>query len=76
VRERLQRAVELYEASAAELDLAARHCRVAADHFRTGEVPRGAAHAFAAHGHALRGRETLDEAARLHAAASRVPEAR
>ena len=43
-------AARLYEQAAAELDQAAAHCRVAATHFRGAEVPRGAAHAWAALG--------------------------
>jgi hypothetical protein len=43
-------AARLDEQAAAELDRAAAHCRVAATHFRGAEVPRGAAHAWAALG--------------------------
>jgi hypothetical protein len=34
---------------------------------RDHEVPRGAAHGWAAHGHALRAGALLDEQARVHA---------
>ena len=43
---------------------------MSAQHFRDDERARGAAHAFAAQGHMLNARETLDEAARLHASKS------
>jgi hypothetical protein len=43
-------AARLDEQAAAELDRAAAHCRVAATHFQGAEVPRGAAHAWAALG--------------------------
>jgi hypothetical protein len=64
---RLEQAARLYDRSSEELDLAAGHCRVAAQHFRDGEVPRGAAHAWAARGHLLNARQGLDEQARMHA---------
>ncbi|MGZ8794572.1 MAG: hypothetical protein ACXW0F_08020 [Gaiellaceae bacterium] len=38
--EALESAARLCEEVAAELDLAAQHCRTAARHFRDGEVPR------------------------------------
>lgn len=65
--EELEAAASLFERAADELDLAARHCRTAAGHMRDREVPRGAAHAWAAHGHMLRAGELLDEQARVHA---------
>ena len=70
--ERLERAAALYAAAAEELELAARHCRTAAAHFRDREVPRGAAHAWAALGHIRTAEESLDEQARMHASASRA----
>lgn len=51
-----------------ELESAARHARVAAEHFRDGEVPRGCAHAWAAHGHCLSAQALLNENAQLRAA--------
>jgi hypothetical protein len=42
-----------------DLELAAQHVRVAARHLRVDEVPRSAAHAWAAHGHELAARELL-----------------
>jgi len=50
----LEAAASLFEHAANELELAARHCRTAAGHMRKREVPRGAAHAWAAQGHVLR----------------------
>ena len=70
--ERLAAAAELYERAAGELDLAAAHARRAAEHFRSGEVPRGAAHAWAARGYLLEAEEQLDAQAREHARRSNV----
>jgi hypothetical protein len=50
-QEELERAAQLYEEAAAEFERALGHCRVAAEHFRNGEVPNGTAHAWAARGH-------------------------
>jgi hypothetical protein len=65
--EELEAAASLFEHAADELDQAARHCRTAAGHMRGREVPRGAAHAWAAHGHVLRAGRLLEEQARVHA---------
>jgi hypothetical protein len=67
---RLAAEAQLYEEAAAELDLAAQHCRTAARHFRDGEVPRGAAHGWAAHGHVLEAQGRLREQALRHAKSS------
>ena len=67
---RLEAAAALHNAAADELERAAAHSRVAATHFRNGEIPRGAAHAWAAHGHVLAAQERLGEQARTHAARS------
>jgi hypothetical protein len=67
LNEALELSAELYDAAAAELELAARHCRTAAGHFRNKEVPRGAAHAWAALGHLLEAQESLHRQARQHA---------
>jgi hypothetical protein len=72
--EALDATAKLYDDAASELERAARHCEVAAQHFRGGEVPRGAAHAWAARGHLLEAMTRLDEQAREHARRS-VPEA-
>jgi hypothetical protein len=63
----LEAAAALFERAAGELEQAARHCRTAAGHMRDREVPRGAAHAWAAHGHMLGARSLLEEQARVHA---------
>jgi hypothetical protein len=68
--EALESTARLHEQAAAELDLAAQHCRTAAGHFRSGEVPRGAAHAWAAQGHLLEAAQLLEAQARDHAAHS------
>lgn len=62
-----EEAARLYERAAGELQEAVDHCRVAAQHFRDGVVPRAAAHAWAAHGHLLEAEALLDEQAREHA---------
>jgi hypothetical protein len=63
----LEAAAQLYDDTASELELAAEHCRTAAGHFRDKEVPRGAAHAWAAQGHILEAQERLQQQAREHA---------
>ena len=50
-RARLEEAAGLFDAAAAELEQAAAHARRAGEHFRTGEVPRATAHAWATLGH-------------------------
>jgi hypothetical protein len=72
-RTRLDATAALYEEAAAELERAAGHCRVSAEHFRNGEVPRGAAHAWAAFGHARESLERLERQAREHAGRSSLP---
>ncbi len=72
--EQLEETARLYDDAAKELDLAARHCEVGARHFRDGEVPHGAAHAWAALGHVREAEARLDEQAREHSRRS-VPEA-
>ncbi len=56
-----------FERAAAELETAARHCRIAAQHFEDQLVPRGCAHGFAALGHVAEAQERLVAATRLHA---------
>ena len=63
----LEAAARLFDGAAEELEQAARHCHTAAVHLRSGEVPRGAAHAWAAHGHTRAADALLDEQARMHA---------
>jgi hypothetical protein len=63
-----------YDDIATELEQALAHVRVAAQHYRDGVVPRGAAHAWSAHGHLLEAIERLDAQARDHASRS-VPRA-
>jgi hypothetical protein len=60
-------AADLYDEVAAELDLAAAHARTAAQHFRAGDVPRAAAHAWALHGHLREAENRLDAQSREHA---------
>jgi len=63
----LDKVAELYDEVAAELDQAVAHARTAAGHFRDEDVPRGAAHAWAARGHLLEAQDRLDAQAREHA---------
>jgi len=70
---RLDEAAQLYDAAARELDRAAGHCRVSADHFRSGEVPRGAAHAWAAFGHVREALDRLELQARDHSKRALLP---
>ena len=63
----LEDAALIYEATAAELEKAAAHCRTAAQHFRDREVPRAAAHAWAAFGHVRTAEDSLEDQARTHA---------
>jgi hypothetical protein len=72
LQERLAEAARLHEEAAAELERAAQHCARAAEHFRGGEVPRGAAHAWAALGHVREAEQRLDDQARMHAKRSNV----
>jgi hypothetical protein len=72
VSEPREEAAALLDRAAAELESAARHCEVAASHFREGDVPRAAAHAWAALGHIKQAEEPLYEQAREHARKSSV----
>ena len=72
MNEKLDATAALFDAAAVELDDAAKHARTAAEHFRSGDVPRGAAHAWAAHGHLLAATESLAAQAREHARESRA----
>jgi hypothetical protein len=61
---RLERAV-------LELEQATLHYRVAASHLRDAEIPRAAAHAWAAEGHLVAVRREAEDAALDHARHSR-----
>jgi hypothetical protein len=61
-----------YEDAASELDRAAAHLRIAAQHFRAPDVPRGCAHAFAAYGHIRVAQRQIDEHAELHRTKAQV----
>ena len=65
--ERLDAVAAAYDEIAVELEQALTHVRVAAEHYRNELIPRGAAHAWAAHGHLLAAGELLDAQAREHA---------
>jgi hypothetical protein len=68
--EDLESAARLFDVAADELEQAVAHCRTAAAHLRAREVPRGAAHAWAAWGHLDLAAENLREQARVHAVKS------
>ena len=70
--ERLEEAARLYERAAEELRTAAAHCDTSARHLRGADVPRAAAHAWAARGHLLNAEGELDDQARTHASTSNV----
>jgi len=70
--QRLVAAALLFEAAADELHLASGHARRAAEHFRAGEIPRGAAHAWASLGHLRTGEERLVAQAQEHSLRSRL----
>ena len=70
--ERLEATARLYDEAAEELERGVAHCRVAAQHFRGGEIPRGAAHGWAAYGHVLAARDALEAQAREHRERSRA----
>jgi hypothetical protein len=67
VSERLDASARVYEEVAAELERAAAHATVAAQHLRDQNVPRASAHAWALRGHLLEAQSRLDEQAREHA---------
>jgi hypothetical protein len=69
--DRRETAAKLYDEAAKELEQAAAHARVAARHFRDGEIPRGGAHAWATRGHMLAAQQALDEQALEHRLHSR-----
>jgi hypothetical protein len=73
-QEELERAAQLYEEAAAELERALGHCRVAAERFRKGEVPSGTADAWAAHGHLLKASERMGEQAKQHTGKAQLPD--
>ncbi len=70
--QRLEAAAQRFDAAAEELDKAAAHARRAAEHLRSGEVPRGGAHAWATRGHLLAAEQSLDDQALEHRLRSRV----
>jgi hypothetical protein len=70
----LEQAAGWCEEAAVELDRAAAHCRVAADHFRNRLIPRAAAHLWAAFGHVEIAGERMRDQARTHSLKSRLPD--
>lgn len=51
---------------AGELEKAASHAKIAANHFKSGEVPRACAHSFATQGHISSATEILSVVAKEH----------
>lgn len=60
------------DATADQLERAARHLRTAARHYRDREISRGCAHAWATHGHIRPATARIDENAVLHASKASV----
>jgi hypothetical protein len=70
VSERLDAVARLYDEIVAELERAAAHAKVVAEHLREENVPRASAHAWAVRGHLLEAQSRLDDQAREHASRS------
>ncbi|RXJ72720.1 hypothetical protein CS022_13880 [Veronia nyctiphanis] len=51
---------------AEELEKAAAHCRVMAEHFGEHNVPRACAHIFASQGHIVKAQKRIESAAEIH----------
>jgi hypothetical protein len=66
----LEAAALEYEWAMRELEGAAKHLQVTANHFRAGEVPRGCAHLIATLGHIKNAESVLERMMVLHAAKS------
>jgi len=63
---------ERFMSAAAQLERAAAHCRIAAQHYTARNVPRGCAHAFAALGDMEIAREAIAENSRVHAGKAQI----
>jgi hypothetical protein len=57
---------------AEELEKAAAHAKIAAGHFKAGEVPRGCAHSFATQGHMAVASEVMSAATKEHRLKARL----
>ena len=64
---KMAESAENYDKIADELELALRHYRTAANHFREKEVPRGCAHAYAGWGHVNKAEAILKSESINHA---------
>ncbi|MNJ94913.1 hypothetical protein D3C87_126170 [compost metagenome] len=51
---------------AEELEKSAQHARIAANHFNSGEVPKGCAHTLATEGHVHMANDLIKEVAKAH----------
>ncbi len=67
-----EQAADRYDAAANELERAVAHLRTSARHYREQEIPRGCAHAWAAHGHIVTARQQMDDNAVIHASRSQA----
>ena len=67
MNEKLEDSAKRYDAIAEELSKAVAHYKTAARHFRTQEIPRGSAHAYAGWGHINRAEELLKAESIKHA---------
>lgn len=65
-----EQAAERYDAATNELERAVAHLRTSARHYRNQEIPRGCAHAWAAHRHIVTARQQMDDNAVIHASRS------
>ncbi len=67
MNEKLEKSAKQYEAIAEELLKAAAHCKTAARHFRSAEIPEGSAHAYAGWGHINKAEDLLKSESIKHA---------
>lgn len=57
---------------AKELESAAKHAKISANHIRNGEIPRFAAHALAVEGHIVMARSELNTIAVFHSSKAHI----
>lgn len=72
MNEKLEVQAKRLEDAVVELEKAMAHAKVAAQHFRSGEVPRGCAHTLATQGHTVVVNEILNEIAKTHRIAAKI----
>jgi hypothetical protein len=69
--EKLEAQAKRLDEIAKELEMALAHTKTGANHFRSGEVPRGCAHTVAVQGHVIVANELLQEIAKTHRLAAK-----